>query len=1060
MLNFKQREAVEQTEGPVMVIAGPGTGKTQIIAERIAHILANPDLQMDASNILCLTFTESAVVAMRTRLLSLIGSEAYYVKIHTFHSFCNEVIIDNPEKFGSVKFIEDLERFKLLERLIDKLPATSPIKPFGDPYYYKLEILGQITTLKREFIEPEKFEEKILDLENFLKNNSACICEFLDIHAKKIKDETIDKLLEEIYSKSIDDSQKVFYNLIDIFYRTSSKSKDFKDALKKFYDTNLKNLPKQKDFLKIYKEYLEFMKNEKLFDYEDMIIRVNRYFSNDKDLLAHYQEKFQYILVDEYQDTNGSQNKLVELLASYYKDNPNLFVVGDDDQSIFRFQGASIENIFHFYKSYKDRAKIIVLEKNYRSTQNILDLSKLSIENNLARIINLIPDLSKKLISDLPSTSNSSVEIHEYKNIVDEVYFIAKKILELISEGVEPNQIAVLYRENKDAEILEETFSRMKVPYSLKSGENILDNIEICQLIDLLKFIENPESRSYLFFNLLNYDFIFYSSLLRENQVTELDVLTVNRDFRKHRNNELDDKETSLMEFLDLHPKFSKFSKKVLEWKKNSLNMKLDSFLEALVNEFGFLKFVLKEDAFRIIKINNLHSFFQSAKSFIETYKSNDLKLFIQYLEDLKSNRLKILSRELQINSNAVNLMTAHKSKGLEFDYVFIHKLNDNHWGNKIERRSLKLPTNLIEVSEPILFKQNANEEERRLFYVAMTRAKKKLFINYHKFSLADKPIMPSVFISEIKSDKSLFEEIEHIESENDETLKLETLFNSPCRIESFLALEKDFISSLLENYKLSVTHLNNFLKCPRLFLFRNLLMVPQAKNKHACFGTAIHKALYEYFIAIKSKEINFEKKEFLFKNFEKFLKDEGLNEKDFLESLEFGRSTLESYFNEYLLELNKDDVSRASLEYDFSSFGLNLDGLALTGKLDKIELVDDSTINVVDYKTGKPDNKSSELKPKGDYFRQIAFYQLLCDLAKSTGQFKYKMISGEIDFVQKNSKDKFVKSKIVISKNDLDDLKEEIKDMNLKIREQRFDKVEDRSICQNCDFRFVCWED
>ncbi len=1054
-LNSAQKQAVDAIEGPVMVIAGPGTGKTQILALRIANLLRNPDLHLNPSNILCLTFTESAVTAMRNRLISIIGSEAYYVRIHTFHSFCNEIIKDNPHKFNAVSSISELEQIQIFNDLIDKLDADSPIKPFGDAYFYRSDLMRMIKTFKRESVSVEDLETSIQETENFISANEEFIRTFVERNARGLKDHDCEDFIEAISIKNLDSK---FATLFKDFWLKNEKIADFKKEVKDFVETNLKQIPRQKELAKIYRAYQELLVARKFYDFEDMILRVIKQLSKDDELLARYQELFQYILVDEYQDTNGSQNKVLELMCSYYQENPNIFVVGDDDQSIFRFQGASIENIIYFYKRYESTIQLIVLDQNYRSQQNILDLAQLSINHNQSRIDKLVPSITKILSSDgfARELERVPLEIHKCLNEKDETYHLTKTIQNLIASGVEPREIAVLFKQNSEAQDLEEVFARLNVPFRVEAGENILENIHIAQLIDLLKVINNPESNSALLYSVLNYDFVFESKIFRENGITILDVFKINQE-RK-----FSTEKKSLIELLFINDKFKAFAEAVLKAKQESLNLRFDNFLEKLIKDFGYGEFIFKKPNY-VFEINYLDSLFQEVKSLVEsrsynfdpldkaTLKQFTLEDFIKYIDLLQENSLKIKLQALDYDPNSVRLMTAHKSKGLEFDYVFVLSCVDKHWGNKAQRENLKNPPFLIKETQSHTG-DDRNEEERRLFYVALTRARKKVSIFYYCRNNKDQELVPSIFLNEfINLPEPQITVINHLnESPSLEKLQLSLI----TKVDQGVEAEKAYIDSLLQDYKLSVTHLNTFLECKRKFFYRNLLRVPAAKDKHSCFGTAVHAALFDLFTTLKFDSKSLAESELLLlESFEVHLVEQRLPEGEHEQALSFGKETLKAYLAENYGKFNLNCL----LEHDFSGKGVNLDGLELTGKLDKIEIQENDSVVVIDYKTGNPGNKSDKLKPGGDYHRQIVFYQLLCDLARENGQFKFKMNSGEIDFVQKNSSDKFRREKIFVTLDDLKTLKGEIDFMKQEIFAHHFEKTDDLKLCLECDFKNIC---
>ena len=358
-LNTQQQQAVNTITGAVMVIAGPGTGKTQILGARIGKLLLETDTL--PQNILCLTYTDAGTIAMRKRLLSFIGADAYKVHIHTFHSFCNEVIQDNLHLFEktSLNPISDLEKIELYKKLIDNFKKDNPLKRYRGDVYYEISNLSNLfSNMKREGW-----------TKNFL---TTCIEKY--IADLPFRDEFI--------------------------YKKKYKEFNAGDLKQSKIDEEVEKMTKLKAAVNEFENFQTLMKQKSLYDFDDMINWVIIAFKENKNLLAQYQEKYLYILVDEYQDTSGTQNELVQLLVNYW-DQPNLFVVGDDDQSIFRFQGANVENMLHYQKQYHAAITTIVLENNYRSTQPILNASTLLINNNQERLINKMEGLSKNLIASL-----------------------------------------------------------------------------------------------------------------------------------------------------------------------------------------------------------------------------------------------------------------------------------------------------------------------------------------------------------------------------------------------------------------------------------------------------------------------------------------------------------------------------------------------------------------------------------------------------------------------------------------------------------------------------------
>ena len=361
-LNTHQKEAVDTIEGPVMVIAGPGTGKTEVLAMRIANLLRS-DAQVKPYEILCLTFTDEATVAMRRRLIQIIGEEAHRVHIYTFHSFCNNIILKNPTYFGLRELmpISDLERMDLLYTMIEELPSGHVLRRLkGDLFYDAKNLRELFDLMKSEHWSPEYVDEAITAYLEGLPE----------------RDQYIYKRANAKQGIKVGDPK-----LGDIKKETERMERTRAAAL-------------------LFPEYQRRMTALGRYDFSDMILWVIKAFREKPEFLQQQQERFQYILVDEFQDTSGAQSELLTQLADYW-DSPNLFIVGDDDQSIFEFQGARLQNIIDFYEKFKRDIKVIVLKENYRSSQHILDRSTATIEYNKHRLFYQLEhlQLDKKIVA-------------------------------------------------------------------------------------------------------------------------------------------------------------------------------------------------------------------------------------------------------------------------------------------------------------------------------------------------------------------------------------------------------------------------------------------------------------------------------------------------------------------------------------------------------------------------------------------------------------------------------------------------------------------------------------
>ena len=448
-LNPQQQKAVDTTDGPVMVIAGPGTGKTQILAARIGKILLSTDTQPD--NILCLTYTDAGAIAMRRRLQQFIGADAYKVHIYTFHAFCNDVIQDNLHLFekNSLDAISELENIQLFKKLIDNFEKNHPLKRYRGDVYYEINNLRQLfSAMKREGWSPEHINQKIDEYTDGLSLRDEYIAKRATKEFKK-GDLRTDKIEEE-----------------------KEKKEKLRAAVNEF------------------EKYQALMRERNRYDFDDMINWVIKAFEENPQVLANYQERFQYILVDEYQDTSGTQNKLVQLLINYW-DKPNVFVVGDDDQSIYRFQGANVENMLQFANTYADDLLKVVLVNNYRSTQPILNISKTLISNNNERLITQIEGLTKELISSNDKIKHLLHEpvIREYNSVKEEMAGITHEVHALLQEGIPAGKIAVIYKENKYGEELANYMRLKAIPVFSKRSINILQDAFINKVLTILRYL-------------------------------------------------------------------------------------------------------------------------------------------------------------------------------------------------------------------------------------------------------------------------------------------------------------------------------------------------------------------------------------------------------------------------------------------------------------------------------------------------------------------------------------------------------------------------------------------
>jgi DNA helicase II / ATP-dependent DNA helicase PcrA len=1011
-LNIAQKQAVFHTEGPVLVIAGPGTGKTQILSARIGYILSSKNIQVAPHNILCLTYTDAGVIAMRNRLLKFIGPDAYRVHIHTFHSFCNQVIQYNMDYFGirELQPISELETIELFHELIDGFPAGSPLKRYSGEVYHDMNRLKALfSAMKTESWSPEFIAEQV------------------DRYIKDLP--TMDKF---------------------IYKRATAKNKKG-DAKVKLIEEETERVLKTKAAALEFHNFNKLMKKKGRYDFDDMILWVLDAFRNNEALRLRYQEQYLYFLVDEYQDTNGAQNEILNLLTEDPDENPNVFVVGDDDQSIYRFQGANLKNITDYALRYQRNLYKVVLTENYRSTQAVLDSAHHLIKSNTQRLVNTFKDIQKDLTSSLPSLRDSQVkpEIKVFQNPQNEEAYILNEIEHLRYNGVNLNEVAVIYRKHKLVENLVKVMEQKKIPLNLKQKVNILRIPFVQSLINILSYIhsefEKSHSGEHLLFELMHYNFFGISP--RDVARISLYCSTADQQgiYKKWRE-VIASKETMFRLGLESARAITRLEDNINEWLKSHANDTLQILFEKIITKGGILEYIMKSPE-KLWLMECLTSFFDFIKNNSEKQDGFNLKGLLHLIEQMESHDLCLNLNKIISSPDGVNFVTAHSSKGLEFKYVYILSANGSCWEkSKGPNRSFKLPDNILPSQD-----EDLEEEERRLFYVAVTRAKENLTISYSIQDRNGKEQEKSRFVTEIAAGIGIDHQFVEVEKE----LLMEFNYlnmSSPQIIDNEL-LNRSYIDSILKNYRMSVTHLSKYLRCPVSFYFENIIKVPSARNESMGFGNAIHYTLEKFYRQmLESPEKQFASKEELFEIFKKAMQKyhAHFTKEQFKRRLEYGLEILPAYHDTYIDVLNKIAVVEYRLNH------VETEGVPLTGVLDKLEF-EGSQVNVVDYKTGKPENGTKKLySPSendplgGDYWRQMVFYKILMDSDRTK---KWKMISGEFDFIERDVRKQFVKRKLIISPEDVKIVKEQIKTSYSKILNHEFTVGCGKEDCQWCNF-------
>lgn len=1018
-LNKNQLSAVQELSQNLLIIAGPGTGKTELLSMRTANILKQTDVL--PSNILCLTFTDSASVNMRQRLQQIIGESAYKVAIHTFHSFGVEIINQNREYFfrgSEFNPADELAQYQIIHQIFESLDYSHPLSSKNDnEFVYLKSVLGSISEFKKSGLTVDELRlviqsnQQIIDHVNpevtkLFANNitKSTIPQFASLTEKlSTLNQTDLPIGVSSYAKSLiismaHASQEAIEtgktNSITAWKNTWCKKNQRKETV--LIDSL--NTEKLLATIDLYDKYIQAMGEAKLYDYDDMILNVIDAVNKHQDLRANLQEQFQYIMVDEFQDTNLAQLRL--LFSIVDKQSTNVMAVGDDDQAIYSFQGADIGNIQRF-REFFDDPQIIVLTDNYRSTDQIIDVARSVITQGVDRLENTITDLSKELTPwfNYPETK---VEVSEYPTPDNEKIGLVQEISRLINQGTSPEQIVVLARRHYELIELLPYFNDAQIRVNYEKRDNALDHEVVILLEKLARVVIAlrgndqvaanallPELISHPAFGFQPLDIWKLSLGAYRNRQLWLENMISNSSFQGLAN---------WLIKLASQPADSPLESQIIELlgSAHAKTTDEDEYASPLYNYF-FAANKLSADprayldaleAFRTIR-DKLREHFVT--------ESPDLADFVSFIDLYRqmNSSLTVVRGLADYQKGLVNLMSAHGAKGLEFDHVFIIGANDKSWGEKAHGKSrlIRYPVNLS--LQP---SGDSYDERLRLFFVAMTRARKTLDISFSSSTNSQKSNLVASFLS-----SQPIQQKQVINSTDDAVHALEIDWRA--RLSQPVTADlKELLAPTLENYKLSVTHLNNFIDVssggPQNFLLNNLLQFPQGLSPSASYGTAVHHALQQ---AHNLTKVDGKLPEILtiLDIFTDRLTSQRLTEDDFQQLNTRGRQALQAYFN-----AKSDSFTQSQItELDFSGQGVVFGEAKLTGKLDLVDInKSDKTLFVTDYKTGKSSRKwsgetSYEKIKLHKYRQQLMFYQLLVE--KSRDYSNYQFTGARLQFVE-----------------------------------------------------------
>ncbi|MBR5621241.1 ATP-dependent helicase [Candidatus Saccharibacteria bacterium] len=1041
-LNKAQKDAVEYLDGPLLVIAGPGTGKTQLLSSKVEYILKNTDAGPE--NILCLTFTESGAANMRDRLLSMIGQGASKVHIHTYHAFGSTILaeyknyaehfdrnldsaIDNVTQYKIIKEIQDsLDPFDIMKSanvsdIIDTISSAKSARLSG----HDLEAIAVNNIETTEQLNP-KLNEILQNVKRGMKFDVGLSEVYLPIAQTLAEFTTPDPicgniekeanfLLLELNSIIKAEQEKEKPSISPL---TTWKNKRFElDDAGNYRLSNRIANKKLLSLAKIMQKYEADLEASGLYDFADMIQQAIKILSEDEGFKLTLEERYQYILLDEFQDTNAAQAELIFKLTDYEK--PIVMAVGDDDQAIFAFQGANVSNIHDFVSHFN--ARTITMLENYRSESPVLDLSyqiREQIEDSFAKN----QKIDKRLVAHKKGSAN--ISRHEFIESSAEYHWVASEIKKLIDAGVSQKEIAVITPKHKYvAPFLPYLKSYPGINIAYEKRDNLFEDQRVHEIITISRFVNElslGKNPAHLLFEILSFPFL---------EIPPIDAIrAVNNVPRKF----------SLDYLLESkNERIQNFGLFISHLTAKAATSPLELFLDYLIGvtaydgdkHSNFLKYYTESgDDFSTFEMYENLAVLREAISRHSQKSILKLADFITFVDDYEAANAPLSNTSpYQDSADSVQILTAHKSKGLEFEYVFLIATDDRAWGNaKGNNNMLALPQNLIGIRHTGI----TEDEKLRLFFVAITRAKSNLILTNSIKDFSDKnparlqylgeyeqkdeqgnTIVVSPYLPEASRNVIL-----HYQNLPDDQKRSDLVTAWISSYKHLTGELREVLTKRLENYKLTATDLTSFIDIayggPRAFYERKILRAPdESYSESLTFGNLIH-ACFEKVTNDKLSD------EDALKFYEQELSQAAVPDEDIEDLRERGLKSLEASLKKFG-SLLRDENARAevNLAHDHITLNVNLNGktvnVPLTGKIDHIHIDPEAkTIEIYDFKTsGFKDNKWDSHPTLFKYKLQLGFYKLLLNLSPEYS--KYEVKKAHILFVVPDSLDAKVHDKV-----------------------------------------------
>ena len=974
--NIEQQKAIDtyKREGSFLVIAGPGTGKTFTVSQRIKAIIENGVSQ---DRILCLTFSDTASSEMKKGIEKALNIENLTVNIFTYHSFCLDVIKNNPEIFSigeNVKIITDSIKKAFMKECIDELlekrsdwdePTTFKTDKNG-PYFFIPDMLDRIREIKKYRLNKEKYFAN-------LNNNPDWI-----------------PLVNEKYE-----------NWQKALLKNPDKPKT--DVLMRAE----KKVEKAQEMWELYCLFQQKMQKKNFLDFEDMISIVLDEFERNESFREVIASKYDYIIADEYQDTNISQNEILFTLAKNMKKR-NVFVVGDDDQIIYTFQGARLDGVKNFINELNVKNEdVICFKENRRSTQKILELArKIVLQDNIS--LEKDPafkrfNISKELhaVNNELYDKNKDVNCTIYRDILQERINITQEIKNLINSPSCPknketnekdlSEIAILTRTNEELEEYAKLLQNLNIPYETAKGKNIFDIQSFTIMFLYMQFLCNSTLYSDTFFKMIlskpfdinekDYEILYRT---RNNTPCLIDNM---KNYKNQGYTYKITKKTGEEKVISFSQpqKIEAFLNIYDELKEIKQSVNLKDAILLIGNKTGIFSYYFNNPINRYENISGIKKLVDEAESYMELERPATFEFFVDYLQKAMQEGIKIYAPNPPVKQNSVKLLTYHGSKGMEFEYVYmpylINKKND--FENPIIPLSIKDDISKDNMTGQTISKEMKSDIAKsnliKLIYVAITRAKHSLNLSYTKLRADGKDIEPSRLLLP-KEINELIKPKEHCESDSQSDYENEIMKSLIVCDRDYKKEFSDYLDSILDGKIYSATSVNSYLTCQREYLYTHLLgLAPKTDNMDkAHFGTAVHAA-YEFAVnyAIENK-IFPTKAEFIAK-FENTLKALPISSKlELNRMLKDGITTLtkekegeSAYGRLKMTPINQ--LYRAE-----HSFTFDIDDVEFTGKIDRIDKLSDGSYIIYDYKTGDKKDGSDicEGGSHEDYYNQMALYK------------------------------------------------------------------------------------